>query len=229
MNQPEQITANSTGIKSPSKSRFPQTDIYAITAGEYSLGRSNVEVVKQILEAGVKIIQYREKDLTMRQKYHECLKIRDLTADFGAVFIVNDDLHLAQAVSADGVHIGQDDLPVEKVREIAGGRMIIGLSTHSPEQADRAVSLGVDYIGVGPIFRTFTKKDVCDPVGLEFLDYVAGQLHIPFVAIGGIKEHNIGEVAKHGATCIALVTEIVSVPDIGAKIKALRSEIQKVI
>lgn len=228
MNQSGQNTASPTIFQSPIKSRFPRTDIYAITAGEYSLGRSNVEIVKQILEAEVKIIQYREKDLSIRRKYQECLKIRDLTADFGAVFIINDDLHLAQAVSADGVHVGQDDLPVEKVREIAGDSMIIGLSTHSPEQADRAISSNVDYIGVGPIFRTFTKKDVCDPVGLNYLDYVAGHLHIPFVAIGGIKQHNIGEVVKHGATCIALVTEIVGAPDIGAKIMALRSEIWKV-
>jgi thiamine-phosphate pyrophosphorylase len=227
IHEKRQITANPTAIKSPAKPRFPQTGIYAITAGEYSLGRSNVEIVKQILEEKVKIIQYREKDLTMRQKYHECLKIRDLTADFGAVFIVNDDLHLAQAVCADGVHIGQDDLPVEKIREIAGDKIIVGLSTHSPEQANRAVSFGVDYIGVGPIFRTFTKKDVCDPVGLNYLDYVAGNLRIPFVAIGGIKQHNIGEVVRHGAACIALVTEIVGAPDIAAKIRALRSEIEK--
>lgn len=227
MSQSGQIAPSLTEKKSPAKSRFPQTDIYAITAGEYSLGRSNIEVVKQILEAGVKIIQYREKDLPMRQKYLECLEIRDLTAGFGATFIVNDDLHLAQAVAADGVHLGQDDLPVEQVREIAGDKILIGLSTHSPEQADRAVSLGVDYIGVGPIFRTFTKKNVCDPVGLEYLDYVAGNLHIPFVAIGGIKQHNIGEVVRHGAGCIAMVTEIVGAPDIGGKIRALRSEIQK--
>lgn len=226
-NQSEKIITGSTAIKSPAQLRFPKTDIYAITAGEFSLGRSNIEIVKQILEAEVKIVQYREKGLTMRQKYHECLKIRNLTADCGAVFIVNDDLHLAQAVSADGIHIGQDDLPVEKVREIAGEQLIIGLSTHSPEQADRAVSLGVDYIGVGPIFRTFTKKDVCDPVGLNYLDYVSGNLYIPFVAIGGIKEHNIGEVARHGAACIALVTEIVGAPEIGAKIRALRREIQR--
>jgi len=226
MNQFEQNTTNPTVFQAPFTSRFPRTDIYAITAGEYSLGRSNVEIVKQILEADVKIIQYREKDLSMGRKYRECLKIRELTADFGAAFIVNDDLHLAQAVSADGVHVGQDDLPVEKVREIVGSQMIIGLSTHSPEQADIAVSLGVDYIGVGPIFRTFTKKDVCEPVGLEYLDYVVGNLHIPFVAIGGIKQHNIGKVAEHGATCIALVSEIVGAQDIGATITALRSEIQ---
>jgi thiamine-phosphate pyrophosphorylase len=163
----------------------------------------------------------------MLKKYRECLTIRDLTAEYGACFIVNDDLHLAMAVEADGVHIGQEDLPFEKTREIAGDKMIIGLSSHEPAQAEQAVKLGVDYIGVGPLFQTFTKKDVVPPVGLGYLDYVVKNHHIPFVAIGGIKQSNIAEVVKHGARCVALVTEIVGADDIGAKIRALRSEMSK--
>ncbi len=207
---------------------FPETDLYAITAREHSLGRSNCEVVRQLLDAGIKLIQYREKELSMLQKYRECLKIRELTASCGAAFIVNDDLHLAMAASADGVHLGQDDLPVEIARQLLPDHMFIGLSTHSPEQADRAVQAGVDYIGVGPIFRTFTKKDVCDPVGLKYLDYVVTRHRIPFVAIGGIKQHNTGEVVRHGAKCIALVTEITGATDIAAKINDLRVEINHV-
>jgi thiamine-phosphate pyrophosphorylase len=103
--------------------------------------------------------------------------------------------------------------------------MFIGLSTHSPAQAEAAVRLGVDYIGVGPIFATNTKKDVCDPVGLKYLDYVVRNIRLPFVAIGGIKEHTIAEVYRRGARCIALVTEIVGAPDIGAKVHALRAAI----
>ncbi|MDO8717222.1 MAG: thiamine phosphate synthase, partial [Dehalococcoidales bacterium] len=169
------------------KSRFPETDIYCITASQFSLGRSNLEVVRQMLEAGIKLIQYREKDFSMLQKYRECLGIRDLTARYGACLIVNDDVHLALAVESDGVHVGQDDLPVEKVRELVGDKMLIGLSTHSAEQADKAVKAGVaDYIGVGPLFQTFTKKDVMPPVGLGYLDYIVSHQQIPFVAIGGI-------------------------------------------
>lgn len=208
------------------RSRFPETDIYCITASQFSLGRSNLEVVRQMLEAGIKLLQYREKDFSMLQKYRECLSIRDLTAQYGACFIVNDDVHLALAVESDGVHVGQDDLPAEKVRELVGDKMLIGLSTHSAEQADKAVKSGVaDYIGVGPLFQTFTKKDVMPPVGLGYLDYIVSHRQIPFVAIGGIKEGNVAEVIKHGATCICMVTEIVGSQNIGAKIQSVRAEI----
>ncbi|MBI4187844.1 MAG: thiamine phosphate synthase [Chloroflexi bacterium] len=210
------------------QSRFPETDIYCITASQFSLGRSNLEVVLQMLEAGIKIIQYREKDFPMRQKYQECLAIRDLTAKYKACFIINDDVHLALAVESDGVHVGQDDIPVEKVRELVGDRMVIGLSTHSPEQADEAVRAGVaDYIGVGPLYGTNLKKEPMAPVGLGYLDYVVSHHQVPFVAIGGIKEHNVAEVIKHGARCVCLVTEIVGAANIPEKIQAIRKQIRK--
>ncbi len=208
--------------------RFPDCDLYAITASRFSLGRPNPEVVRQMLAAGIKIIQYREKDFSLRQKYQECLAIRAMTARYQACFIVNDDIHLALAVAADGVHVGQDDLPVDKVRELVGERMLVGLSTHSPAQAEEAVKSGVvDYIGVGPLYQTFTKKDVQPPVGLGYLDYVVSHCRMPFVAIGGIKESNLAEVVKHGATCVCLVTEIVGAPDIGARISALREQLRR--
>ena len=203
---------------------LPTVDIYGITAEEYSLGRGNIEVVKQMIDAGIKVIQYREKEKKARQMYEECLKIRQMTREAGVVFIVNDHPDLALLVHADGVHLGQDDLPAEKVRELVGDEMIIGLSTHSPTQAEAALRSGVvDYIGVGPIYATQTKKDVCDPVGLEYLDYVVQNIRLPFVAIGGIKEHNLAEVRRRGARCIAMVTEIVGAEDIGAKVRALRA------
>ncbi|MDF2547526.1 MAG: thiamine-phosphate diphosphorylase [Anaerosolibacter sp.] len=198
------------------------TDLYGITAEEHSLGRSNIEVVKEMIHAGIKVIQYREKDKKGLYKYDECLAIRKLTKEAGVHFIVNDDIDIALLVEADGIHIGQEDLPIEKVRELVGPDMIIGLSTHSPEQGQDAVKRGADYIGVGPIFKTYTKKDVCDPVGLTYLDYVVKHLDIPFVAIGGIKENNIAEVKGRGAKCICLVTEIVGAEHIGEKISTLR-------
>ena len=211
------------------KPRFPETDIYCITASQFSLGRSNIEVVEQMMEAGIKIIQYREKDFSMLRKYRECLAIRELTTRHGACFIVNDDIHLALAVKADGVHVGQEDLPVEKVRELVGDGVVLGLSTHSPEQARKAVEAGIaDYIGVGPIYGTNIKKEPMAPVGLGYLDYVVSHHRIPFVAIGGIKEHNVAEVVKHGATCVCLVTEIVGAPDIAAKIQSIRAQMQAV-
>ncbi len=202
---------------------FLTTDLYGLTSGEHSLGRSNVEVVKQMIAAGIKVIQYREKDKCGREMYHECLVISQLTREAGVTFIVNDHVDLALLVAADGVHIGQDDLPPEKVRQLVGPEMIIGLSTHSPSQAENAVRCGeIDYIGVGPIFATKTKKDVCNPVGLEYLDYVVRNIKLPFVAIGGIKEHNIAAVRRCGAKIAALVTEIVGAQDIEAKVAAIR-------
>jgi thiamine-phosphate pyrophosphorylase len=208
------------------KRQWQETDLYGITAAEYSLGRSNVEVVRRMLAAGIKIIQYREKERKLGEQYRECREIRQLTQDYGACFIVNDHLDLALAVGADGVHLGQEDLPVEQARSLVGAQMIIGLSTHSPQQAEAAVRAGVDYIGVGPLFKTNTKKDVGDPVGLSYLDYIVANHTIPYVAIGGIKETNVAEVARHGADCMALVTEIVGASDIGAKIGALRQKIK---
>ena len=104
--------------------------------------------------------------------------------------------------------------------------MIIGFSTHSPRQAREAVAMGADYIGVGPIFRTFTKKDVCEPVGLEYLDYAVGNCPIPFVAIGGIKEDNIADVAGRGARLICAVTEILEADNIREKILSLREKME---
>lgn len=196
--------------------------IYALTSHAHSLGRSNIEVAKEILAAGVPILQYREKSKKLKEMYEECLVLRNLTRQAGALFIINDHSDLALAVGADGVHIGQDDLPLSKVREFVGPDLIIGVSTHSPAQARAAVDGGADYIGVGPLFATNTKVDVCDPVGLNYLDYVVKNSAIPFVAIGGIKEHNLADVMKAGARTVALVTEIVGSPNITGKIKRLQ-------
>lgn len=195
--------------------------LYGLTAEKFSLGRRNADVVRAMLDGGIRIIQYREKTKKMGLKYEECLELRAMTHEAGAAFIVNDDIDLALLTGADGVHVGQEDLPVEAVRSLVGENMAIGLSTHSPEQARAAVSLGADYIGVGPIFATRTKEDVCAPVGFEYLDFVVRNIDLPFVAIGGIKEHNLKAVADHGARCMALVTEITAAEDIRGKIAAL--------
>jgi thiamine-phosphate pyrophosphorylase len=181
-----------------------------------------------MVESGIRVVQYREKDKSARQMYGECAAIREITRNSGVTFIVNDHADLALAVGADGVHIGQDDLPPEEVRRLVGDEMIIGLSTHSPAQAQASMDMAgtIDYIGVGPIFATRTKRDVCQPVGLEYLEYVAENIGLPFVAIGGIKEHNIGIVRAGGAGIISLVTEISGAPDIPSKVYALRAALR---
>lgn len=202
---------------------LPKTDLYAITDSNLSLGRPLAEVVGALLDAGVKIIQYREKRKKAGEMLRECQMLRAMTSDAGAFFIVNDHIDIAVLVKADGVHVGQEDLPVEKVRELVGESCVIGLSTHSPEQAAAAVASGADYIGVGPLYATNTKEDVCKPVGLEYLDHVAATHSIPFVAIGGIKRHNIAEVVRHGARCFCLVSELVGAPDIAARVAEVRA------
>ncbi|MBU1209514.1 MAG: thiamine phosphate synthase [Proteobacteria bacterium] len=203
------------------------TDLYSITAEEYSLGRSDVQVVAEILEAGGRLVQYRAKEKNASDKYRECQEIRRLTREACATFIVNDHPDLALMVEADGVHLGQEDYPIEAVRQLVGKEMIIGISTHSPLQAEDAIRRGADYIGVGPLFRTTTKKNVCEPVGLDYLDYAVSRVSIPFVALGGIKVHNVSEVRRHGARCIALVTEIVGASDIRRTISEILAALKE--
>lgn len=196
--------------------------IYGITAEKFSKGRSNIAVAREMIRGGVSVIQYREKyeHKSIREIYEECREIREITREHGVMFIVNDFVDIALLVDADGVHVGQDDLPVDQVRRLVGDK-IIGLSTHSPEQARAAEAAGADYIGVGPIFETRTKDNVCAPVGLEYLEYAVAEVQIPFVAIGGIKTHNMHEVCRRGAGTVCLVTEIVGATDIAEQVKRL--------
>lgn len=205
---------------------FAATGVYALTAEHLSGGRSNLEIVDALIAAGIRFLQYREKEKNLREQYEECLAIREKTRSAGVTFIVNDHVDLAMAVQADGVHIGQDDLPPSVVRALIGEQMVLGLSTHRPEQLQKAFESGVvDYVGVGPVYSTQTKKDVCAAVGLSYVSYAASQNVLPFVAIGGIKESNIEAVARAGAKTIAVVSDVVSAADIGAKVKALRQKI----
>ena len=163
--------------------------IYGITGDNFAHGKSNFECVKAMIEGGIKIIQYRDKTKSIKEKVKEAREIRELCKRNGVIFIVNDHVDIAILVDADGVHIGQDDMDPSDVRKLIGDNKIIGLSTHSEEQGMKAyLNPDVDYIGVGPIFPTTTKDTA--PVGLGYLEYAVKNLHLPFTAIGGIKEHN---------------------------------------
>lgn len=201
---------------------WPQSDLYAITDHALSRGRDNISVVRELLQADIKIIQYREKERKMGVMLDECRAIRRLCSEYGATFIVNDHVDIALLVEADGVHVGQDDLPVPEVRRLLGPDKIIGLSTHSPEQARAAVKAGADYIGVGPIYATQTKKDVCEPVGLDYLEFVVKNIDIPFVAIGGIKAGNVAALVRAGARTCVVVSAFVGAPDIGGAVREMR-------
>ncbi|NOX16075.1 MAG: thiamine phosphate synthase, partial [Epsilonproteobacteria bacterium] len=159
-----------------------------------------------------------------KEMYEEAIILRKITKEFGVIFIINDHIELAMMVEADGVHIGQDDWPFLEVRKLIGNDKIIGISTHSKAQAIEAVKLGADYIGVGPIFDTNTKDYAT--VGIEYLEFVAKNISIPFVAIGGIKEHNLKQIINAGAKSVALVTEITKAKNITEKIHTLHKIIE---
>ena len=197
--------------------------IYGILGEKFSMGRTNVEAARQMVTGGIEILQYREKShlKTRRLMLEECCEIRKITRDAGVLFIVNDYLDIALLSGADGVHVGQDDLPVTEVKRLAP-HLLVGCSTHSPEQARQAVSDRADYIGVGPVFATQTKEDACDAVGLDYLEHVAKTHDIPFVAIGGINRNNLGEVLSRGASTVCLISEIIGAGDIARRISEIR-------
>ena len=199
--------------------------LYGITAENFSKGRSNYEIVTEMIKSGIKIIQYREKFKSLREKLEEAKILCELCKKNNVLFIVNDHVDIALMVDADGVHVGQEDMPVSEIRKILGANKIIGLSTHSVEDADKAVLQDVDYIGVGPIFPTTTKDRTA--VGIEYMEYVEKNINLPYIAIGGIKESNLSQVVEKGAKRIALVSEIVGSDENIKKVDSLNKIIQK--
>ena len=203
-------------------------DVYGITDRWLSRSHDTVADVRAMMEAGIRVVQYRDKPRpgdepeSERERWQVARELRRITLEAGALLVIDDDAALAVAVDADGVHVGQDDLPVAEVRKVVGDR-IVGLSTHSPEQGEGAMACGADYAGVGPLFATHTKANVCAPVGLAYLDWAVSNLTIPFVAIGGVKEHNVEEVASRGARCVCLVSDVVGAADIPEKVAAIRA------
>jgi thiamine-phosphate pyrophosphorylase len=194
--------------------------LYALTAENMSRGRNNIEVIKAFIDGGVKIIQYRDKEKTKLEKFKQCESIRKLTEYADICLIVNDDIDIALAINADGIHLGQDDLPIAEARKIVGD-MLIGLSTHCPAQAQKAVSDGADYIGVGPIYKTATKIHA-QPVGFSYLEYCMENIKIPKVAIGGIKLSNLADIAAFKPENICMVSELTDAQDIVQTVKAAK-------
>lgn len=174
------------------------------------------------IKSGVDIVQLREKNTTSKRFIYLAQRIRELTSHFGAAFIVNDRVDIAKISNADGVHLGQDDIPVSYAREILGDNAIIGVSTHCPEHAKKAITDAADYIGVGPVFKTPTKPSK-DPVGLEYVKWAADNVNIPFFAIGSIDTANIKEVVEAGAKRVAVIRAIMYADDIESNCKILKS------
>jgi thiamine-phosphate pyrophosphorylase len=178
------------------------------------------EFLHAALDGGVDIVQLREKDASDQEVLAVGRRFAEVCGEHGALLIVNDRPELAVAAGADGVHVGQDDLPVERAREIVGPDRIVGLSTHSPAQIDAAA--GVDYIGVGPVNATPTKPGR-PAVGLELVRYASSHAAVPFFAIGGIDPSNVAAVRAAGAERVAVVRAIVEADDPAGASRALRA------
>ncbi len=188
---------------------------YFIT--DASLSRAgNVIDVKAAVAAGVKVVQYREKQADASKMYEEALKLRKICKHI--TFLVNDRVDLALAVDADGVHLGQDDLPYAAARKILGEQKIIGLTVHTVKEARQAQKLGADYLGVSPIFATHTKSDAGNPKGVALITEIRKSVSIPIIAIGGITLANAGEVIRAGADGLCAISAVVTKQNVRAEI-----------
>lgn len=188
--------------------------LYAIIDNSLKPSISNIEIARKVLDGGARILQLRGKGLSSRKLLEEAREIRELTRKAGALFIVNDRADIALLSDADGVHLGQDDLPIAEARKILGKDKVIGISTHNIEQAMKAASEGADYIGFGPVFGTTTKADAEEAKGLQALQEVRKSVNIPVVAIGGIIIENVVDVLSAGADAVAVISAIVKADDI---------------
>ncbi|HJT19812.1 MAG TPA: thiamine phosphate synthase [Nitrospira sp.] len=188
--------------------------LYVILDPSVRADRPLAEVLKAAAEGGAKLFQYRNKAGSMKEQYAEALPLRKLAADLGVTFIVNDRCDLALAMEADGVHLGQDDLPYAEARMLMGGNKIIGLSTHNAEQVRRANVLKPDYLGFGPIFKPASKQDHDPIVGVEGLRQVRSLTSLPIFAIGGIQYERIGDVMQAGADGVAVISAVLKAPEV---------------
>jgi thiamine-phosphate pyrophosphorylase len=202
---------------------FDKADLYVVITGAFCAGRSPLEVLDKTLAAGVRLIQLREKDLEGRGYYELALEFRRRTAAAGALLIIDDRIDIALAAGADGVHLGQEDLPVVAARSIAPD-LIIGASTHSLEEALAAQEAGASYVNIGPIFATATKPGVI-PLGVEAIEQIAPHLSIPWTTMGGINQGNIAQVVVRGARHPAVMSAVTAAADVTAAAEALRAAI----
>lgn len=191
----------------------PFSGFYLIVDDSWASRCSLIEVLHQASDAGVKLVQYRNKTGSMKQAYEAAHGLRDVAAERGMTFIVNDRCDLALAVEADGVHLGQADLPVVLARKIVGPRMVIGVSTHNSEQVRMASREGADYLGFGPIFSTRTKTNHDPVVGKEGLAGVRGLTTLPIFAIGGIQPDSVQALRAAGANGVAVASAILDAVD----------------
>jgi len=180
-----------------------------------------VAAVRQSLRGGVKAIQLREKDLDTQELLKLAYKMRKVTAKYGARLFINDRFDIALAAGADGVHLTQNSIPADAVRNVVKKKLLIGVSTHSLQEAREAERTGADFITLGPIYRTPSKLKYGKPLGTDVLKDVSRKIKIPVFAIGGIRNHKVKEVKQSGAYGVAMISEILGAKDIEEKTREI--------
>jgi thiamine-phosphate pyrophosphorylase len=201
--------------------------LYLVTDTGISLGRTPTQVVEAAIRGGVTVVQYREKSASTRRMMEEARELRQLCRAAGVPFIVNDRIDVALAVDADGVHVGQDDMPAPLARKLIGKGRILGVSAGDVDEARKAEEQGADYVGASPVFATPTKPDAPPPVGVEGLRRMAGAVSIPVVAIGGMNAENARSIILAGAAGVAVISAIVGARDVEAAARAIREAIKE--
>ena len=201
--------------------------LYLVTDRNLSRGRSTLEIVRAAVRGGVSCVQLREKTCSTREFIEEALKLKAFLDSSGVALIINDRVDVALAVAADGVHLGQSDMPLAAARSIVGDSMVIGISAESMRDAVEAESGGADYLGVSPIFATPTKTDTAAPLGLAGLQAIRRAVKIPLVGIGGLNRSNAAEVVRSGADGVAVVSAIVAAEDSEQAARDLTREIDR--
>lgn len=206
---------------------IPDLGLYLLTGEDISAGRSTLEIVEKAIEGGVQTIQLREKKMSAGQLVRLGKKLRVITRENGVALIINDRVDVALAVGADGVHLGQDDFPIEEARKLLGNRAILGLSVDNVEEAVKAERAGADYVGLGPIYRTMTKTDTGPVIGPESIREVKDRIGIPVVAIGGIHMENAPAALRAGADSLAVITAVTEARDITGAARDLTNLIRQ--
>jgi thiamine-phosphate pyrophosphorylase len=201
--------------------------LYLVTDRGLAMGRSTLDIVRAAVSGGVTCVQLREKECSAREFIEEALAVRDFLKERGVPLIINDRVDVALAVGADGVHLGQTDMPLKTAQKILGDSMIIGISAESLEDAVEAEKGGADYLGVSPIHATPTKTDTAPPLGLEGLRAIRRAVNLPLVGIGGLNLDNAADVIRSGGDGVAVVSAIVSAGDPAGAARNLRRVIDE--
>lgn len=200
--------------------------LYAVTDRTWAKDTTLMDQVKEALEGGITFLQLREKHLSKEEFIKEAREMKELSKEYKVPFVINDNIEVALAVDADGVHIGQNDMSVEEARKLLGEDKIIGVSAHNVEEAIKAQKGGADYLGVGAVCATSTKKDA-NVVSKEEIKKICHTVEIPVVAIGGIKKENIKTLEGTDVDGVAVVSAIFAAKDIKKDTKQLRSLVEE--